>query len=430
MILLPFICGLLVGLSFYFWSQHQTNRKIKQTLSSIPDNAAQLPSLPTLSLVRREINHHNQQRQDLQTLLNHWQHVLELAPISYLLVDDENRLLWANPQALRLLKIDRWQPGEQIRLLLELVRSYELDQLIEQTRSVQQPQVKEWVFYSTDYDFQQTKGKTKEVLLKGFGFPLEEQKVGVFLENQQALVELVRSRDRAFSDLTHELRTPLTSIRLVAEALQKRIQGAEYRWVEQLLQEANRLINLVENFSEIAQLENNTRQLDLEVINLKELIMSSWQTLKPLADKKELTLSYRGLQNSTLNGDKSRLTQVFLNLFDNSIKYSPSQTAIYVEVAMIQDEAQQPKWLTINFVDSGCGFAKADLTYVFDRLYRGDTSRQRSSYQQELPAHQGSGLGLAIAKQIIQAHNGSITARNHPETGGAWLQIKLPNDEK
>ena len=83
----------------------------------------------------------------------------------------------------------------------------------------------------------------------------------------------------------------------------------------------------------------------------------------------------------------------------------------------------------INIIDSGSGFASADLPYVFNRIYRGDTSRQRPHYMQieeELSTNQGSGLGLAIVKQIIQAHGGSVSAQNHPETGGAWLQIKLP----
>jgi hypothetical protein len=66
--------------------------------------------------------------------------------VGYLQVDEENRLLWCNEQARQLLQIDRWEPG-QLRLLLELVRSYELDQLIEQTRYRQQPDIREWVFH-------------------------------------------------------------------------------------------------------------------------------------------------------------------------------------------------------------------------------------------------------------------------------------------
>ncbi|MGB3693171.1 MAG: sensor histidine kinase, partial [Spirulinaceae cyanobacterium] len=78
----------------------------------------------------------------------------------------------------------------------------------------------------------------------------------------------------------------------------------------------------------------------------------------------------------------------------------------------------------------GSGFSEADLPYVFERLYRGDTSRQRqdSDYQGSpaLPISSGSGLGLAIVQEIVKAHGGSIEAKNHPQIGGGWLQIQLP----
>lgn len=114
-----------------------------------------------------------------------------------------------------------------------------------------------------------------------------------------------------------------------------------------------------------------------------------------------------------LSADQTRLTQVFLNLFDNAIKYSPPDTTIRVQIQQIND------YLAIDVIDSGSGFAEADLSHVFDRLYRGDSSRVRSQ------SYQGSGLGLSIAQQIIHAHGGSIQAKNHPETGGAWIHFTL-----
>jgi two-component system phosphate regulon sensor histidine kinase PhoR len=127
---------------------------------------------------------------------------------------------------------------------------------------------------------------------------------------------------------------------------------------------------------------------------------------------------------------------------DNSIKYSPSQGTILVEITITPATAENflphansqnisldtytQNWVNVNFIDSGCGFNPADLPHVFNRLYRGDTSRQRSTNIEGLST-QGSGLGLAIVKQIINAHGGVVNAQNHPETGGAWLQIKLPS---
>jgi two-component system phosphate regulon sensor histidine kinase PhoR len=168
-----------------------------------------------------------------------------------------------------------------------------------------------------------------------------------------------------------------------------------------------------------------------------------------------------------LNADPIRLEQVFLNLFHNSIKHSPANSEIYLEIKtnpkslengyrsreeisnqvndpvsdlvnnpasdQISDEDSTPSLVTdyleitdyieIDIIDAGHGFSETDLPYIFERFYRGDSSRQRQPSPDQ-PG--GSGLGLAIVQQIIFAHGGSIAARNHPETGGAWLQITLP----
>jgi two-component system phosphate regulon sensor histidine kinase PhoR len=142
-----------------------------------------------------------------------------------------------------------------------------------------------------------------------------------------------------------------------------------------------------------------------------------------------LSLTYSGSETVWLRADKSRLTQVFLNLLDNSIKYSPFQGTICVIVNQTMTETE-PKQVQINIIDSGPGFPAADLPHVFERLYRGDPARTRQpqslSNSAAAPRTTGSGLGLAIVRQIVLAHGGSIKAMNHPETGGAWLQVELP----
>lgn len=422
MTFLAFILGVALGLAFYFWKQYEFKRQLAQMLTASSDTADLIPSLPSSSLVRREMAYLNQKCQRLEQELQTWQNLLENSPVGYLQVDEENQLLWCNQQARQLLKIDRWQPG-QIRLLLELVRSYELDQLIEQTRSTQKPQSQEWVYYPTYYASE----TEKSIALKALSHPLAQGQVGVFLNNQQPLVELTRSRDRAFSDLTHELRTPLTSISLVAEALEKRLSNPERRWVEQMLKETKRLMTLIQEWLDLGQLqENPDRHLSYQSVELQEIIFAAWQSLAPLAEQRNITLAYRSSDSVLLQADRSRLTQVFLNLLDNAIKHSPVDNAIRVDVEMLNSSVQ------IDVIDSGSGFNESDLPHVFERLYRGDPSRARyaiATETTESPTRSGSGLGLAIAQQIIKAHNGAIVAKNHPETGGAWLQIKLPQSQ-
>jgi two-component system phosphate regulon sensor histidine kinase PhoR len=244
--------------------------------------------------------------------------------------------------------------------------------------------------------------------------------VVVFLENLQPLVDLCVQRDRAFSDLTHELRTPLTGIALVAETLHGRLQGTERKWLEQMLQEVDRLKHFVENWLDLTQITEKSSHFPCcESVNIQSLILSSWQRLEPLAQEKQVTLNYQSEDSEPIliNGDRDRLMQVFLNLFDNSLKYSPTQGIVSVTVQ------QKQALLQIKITDQGSGFNLADLPHIFDRLYRGDPSRTRQGLTQ---SRQGSGLGLAIAKEIIKHHGGSIEAENDVQTGGACLTLSLP----
>lgn len=444
MYIFAFVLGLSVGLGFYALKQYQFNRMVRQMLQLSSNGTVEESDLSLMSRLRREISRGGIVRQQLETELQNWRQVMEAASIGYLQVDEDNQLLWCNAYARQLLKINRWNPGE-LRLLLEWVRSYELDRAIEQTRREQKSQVQEWIFQITDFpadvvpesrDARNSLGYS--LALRAVSLPLPRGQVGVLLENQQPLLELSLSRDRAFSDLAHELKTPLTSIRLVAEALQNRLEGTERTWVDKMLQEVNRLIDFIRDCLELNQLEKKRNgDLSYQSIELKNLIFELWQTLEPLVQAKSIVLDYSGPDSLSIEGDRSQLRRVFRNLFENSIRYSPPQGRIRVEVKIQEEESvtkttfvNRNSWIIINVIDSGCGFRESDLPYVFDRLYRGDPSRARqpSNPQQSniSSIKGGSGLGLAIVRQIVQAHGGAIVAHNHPTMGGACLKIKLP----
>ena len=432
-----FLLGLAIGLGFYAIQQYRFKKQLKTTLKSYGNNADEEISLPLESLIRRELIDLDRRRKKLEKNKRTWQELIEQAPIGYLQVDGENQLLGCNQAAKDLLRIDARRSG-RVRLLLELVRSYDLDSLIEETRRSHRTQQKEWVFYFTRYvapeeteprsNTDNTPGRTVEsIALKGYGFPLSNRQVGVFIENRQPLAELAQSRDRTFSDLTHELRTPLTSISLVAETLLRRLQNPERRWVEQMLQETNRLIDLVQEWLDLTQLQAAPeRTLKYEQIIVHELIESVWSTLEPIAQRRQTTMSYSGDRSITIEGDRSRLIQVFLNLLDNAIKHNPPQRQILVQVGFAEPNDSSPEQIKVDIIDSGIGFNTLDLPYIFERLYRGDKSRTREQQEHSSSSLKGSGLGLAIVEQIVQAHQGAIAAKNHPTIGGAWLEILLP----
>lgn len=429
MLLLGFLLGLAVGLGFWIWQQVQLNRyltQVTQPAQSRTDNMK--VALPLLPRLRRKIATIKQHRQDLQESLQTYQDLLDIAPVGYLQVDEENQLLWCNQLAREILYLQRWQPG-QVRLLLELVRSYELDRLIEQTRDRQKPQTKEWVFHPS-CDNAAEMPTIKSLMLRAFSQPLPNGQVGVFLENRQPLLDMNQVRERSFSDLAHELRTPLTSIRLVVETLQNRLEPPLNRWVDRLMQEVDRLVNLVQSWLELTQMEANpTMQLHMETVELRSLMTAVWETLEPLAQRQNLSISYSGPEKLLIKADSARIYQVFLNLFDNSIKYSSPNTNIKIQAEILSfkknhGDNSSPAILEINLIDAGEGFEDEDLPHVFERFYRGDQARTHTALQDSNIV--GNGLGLAIVRQIILAHGGSIKAMNHPQTGGAWIQIHIP----
>lgn len=432
---LKFFLGLGIGLGICVWQHYRWHRRLRQLVNSYSPQSDRSISLPPMYLVRREIENLQLEKKAVAQERDNWQRLIDRAPIGYILVDEENQLLWCNQQAQVILKLDRWRWGE-VRLLLELVRSYELDRLIERTRQSQQQQIQEWVFYHTrhasgknNWGKEDDSATVKATALQGHSFPLPNRQIGVFIINRQPLVDLSRSRDRTVSDLSHELKTPLTSISLVAENLLNRLENPERRWVEQMLKEANRLIELVKEWLDLTQLEADPqRTLKYEEVNLTQTITSIWQTLEPIAKKKHVSLDLQGNNSLTVAGDESRLIQVFLNLLDNAIKHSPRESAIAVNITAQQHAItnKQPQdTVTVDIIDLGTGFSAMDLPYVFERLYRGEESRTRQGYLSG-----GSGLGLAIVQQIVLAHGGAIEARNHPDFGGAWLRVCLPRVAK
>lgn len=445
MAVLPFLLGLTVGIGLCLCQQFWIRKQLRQMLQMLQTDGSSI-SLPIVSRLRRAIAMSNREREQLEAEILAWQHLLQIAPFGFLQVDEENQLIWCNPQAQQLLHIQKWQPGHP-RLLLKFVRDYELDQLIEQTREQQESAVREWVFHPAN-PAPQEMVQGRALTLRGYSWPLPQGQVGVFLENRQPLVELAQARNRWVSDLAHELRTPLTSIQLVAEMLPAQLQPPWNQRAERLLGEINRLIELVQEWLELCHLEAEPyKNLSHQPVELKSLIHRVWQTIEPLARQKQLILSYSGPESVSLLADESALTRVFLNIFDNSIRYSLPQQQIQVLVTLPPspqvsgNHNGEPSSVLIDMIDSGAGFRESDLPYVFERLYRGDPARSRQATPFGLPQGvssaesaptppygrtAGSGLGLAIVKQIVQAHNGTIQAKNHPETGGAWLQIQLP----
>ncbi|MGQ9865919.1 MAG: sensor histidine kinase [Pseudanabaenaceae cyanobacterium] len=337
---------------------------------------------------------------------------LTAAPIGYLEVDADNRLVRCNDQGRSLLGVDSAEEG---RLLLQSIRSYELDRLIAETRQLGRSLQRQWTFRRVTPDPLHPVAP-KDIPLRGTSLVLPGGHIGIFLEDRAAEVAFLAQRDRWTSDMAHELKTPLTSMRLVTEMLQSKSPAELHPWFERLLAEVSRLTDLVHDLLELSKLDTQTPLLLRQgILDLVATVREAWQSLEPLARAKNVRLLCEGAERVWVRGDASRLHRLFLNLLDNALAYSPPSQVIWVQVAPVDDLTVQ-----VDVVDAGPGFPPESLPRVFERFFRADPSRTRGERSG------GSGLGLAITQQIVQAHQGEIVARNHPETGGAWLQVRLP----
>ena len=418
-----FLAGLTIGvIPFALYRVHLSSR-IAQLVQELPPGRATI-DLSVISRVSMMLSQHQTQIDQLEQSIEVWKQILNLAPIGYLQVDEENQLIWCNPVAAKLLGIyqaDDYAP----RLLLELVRSYELDSLIEKARARDQPHQREWIFYPASADAENL-SEARPTPIRGIALPLPKGDIGVYLENRQEALTLSQQRDRWTSDVAHELKTPLTSIRLVAETLQPRLDAPNRQWIDRLLNETIRLGRLVQDLLDLSQLDlNPSQRLRLTSIDLVKLIHVVWKSLEPLANEKKIRFHYSGLESVVIRADEARMHRVFLNLFDNSLKYSPEHGIIRIETTLQEHSKSR---IQVNLLDSGQGFPEEAIAHVFDRFYRADLSRaRRAQGREEVQLSSGSGLGLAIVRQIIEAHQGTVCAQNHPN-GGAWLQLVLPCD--
>jgi two-component system phosphate regulon sensor histidine kinase PhoR len=405
------LIGLGIGLLCTLLLLWQTRRRFRcelQRLGSLVHLAMPLHSPEQmLSLLSRYLRQQDLDWANQKQQLQNWQYLSQRLPWGYLRVDENNVVLECNPAAQRLLRISQWQPG--IKLLLEWVRSYELDQLIEATRRQETAapvQSREWIFYPSG-------GDGKPIPLRAWGLLLPQAHVAIFLEDRLEAKMLAQQRDRWASDVAHELKTPLTSIRLLAETLQSRVDAAQAVWVERLLNETLRLSHLVQDLLELSALNlGAASRSQWRWVDLASLVREAWQSVEPLAKPRHQELHLSGLSQIYLWGDEQRLYRLILNLLDNAVKYGKPDSPIHVVLS------EQGSQVRLEVYDHGPGLPEDQFELVFQPFYRTDTARARSKG--------GTGLGLAIVRQIVEVHGGTIQLRNHPQTGGLWVQVELP----
>lgn len=213
----------------------------------------------------------------------------------------------------------------------------------------------------------------------------------------ESLSNAETQRQHLVADVAHELRTPLTAIQGTLEGIQDGVLPMDEEQIAALHAETTLLNRLVGDLRLLSIAEAGQLKLELQESDPTALILKIVERMKSQTNQKEVRLETELQPNLPFGQfDPDRITQVLTNLIGNALRYTPKEGTIKVQLTYQSGSAT----FHISVVDTGPGIEIENLPYVFDRFYRADKSRTRSSG--------GSGLGLAIVKQLVEAHGGKI----------------------
>ncbi|MEO7359714.1 MAG: HAMP domain-containing sensor histidine kinase, partial [Gemmatimonadaceae bacterium] len=218
---------------------------------------------------------------------------------------------------------------------------------------------------------------------------------------------------RFTADASHELKTPLTVIRADVERSMSPNSTRHEKEIamEEALQQVTRMADLVDSLLTLARADEGRFDLHREPVQLLDLTREVVETARLLGEMGGVTIDVPILEFAEIQGDPTRLRQLFLNLVTNAIKYTKSGGRVEITLARAEDQ------VLFAVRDTGIGIAAADLPYIFERFWRADRARSRASERG------GNGLGLAICQWIAHAHGGSLTVESRLGRGSRFVAI-------
>jgi signal transduction histidine kinase len=230
------------------------------------------------------------------------------------------------------------------------------------------------------------------------------------------LTRLEQLRRNMVSDIAHELRAPLTNIRCQLETLQDGLAAPSPEIINSIHEEAMLLNRLIEDLQELALADAGQLRLRREEVDLPAVINRAINALQPQAASKQLALKVDAPPDLPfVEADSERIGQVLRNLLTNAITHTPPRGEIRVRAQAVDSDIE------IIVADTGPGIAPEHLPFIFERFYRADGSRARSTG--------GAGLGLAIVKQLVEAQGGRVRAESNPG-GGSSFVVTLPQSSQ
>lgn len=217
---------------------------------------------------------------------------------------------------------------------------------------------------------------------------------------------------RLTSDVAHELRTPLTTLQSHIEAMMDGIWKPNKQRLKSLHSEIVRITKIVGDLESLTRFEDVNINIQKEKFELISHIKGIVKALRLRQNDEDVNIEVVGSE-AYIVANKDKLSQIFINIISNALKYIGDDGVIRVEIEEIE------KWINISIKDNGIGIGSDDLPHIFERFYRSDRSRNRETG--------GSGIGLTIAKALVDAHKGTISVKSQFGEGTEFI-IRLPKE--
>jgi two-component system phosphate regulon sensor histidine kinase PhoR len=253
------------------------------------------------------------------------------------------------------------------------------------------------------------------------GIPLDSKETILVMFDITEFKRLEQIKADIVANVSHELRTPLTAVKGYVETLEEgAYENPEERrhFLSIIRRHTDRLINIVSDLLLLSEIERKSTQRGedaktvFEEVDLKEIVYSSLEPLRSRIEEKDLRVSIDINENlPPFKGDGFLLEQMFINLVDNAVKYTPEEGAIGIHITHADSH------LRIEVFDTGIGIPKEHLPRIFERFYRVDKTRSRKIG--------GTGLGLSIVKHVVIMHGGKIEVESEVGKGSRFI-ITLP----
>lgn len=267
--------------------------------------------------------------------------------------------------------------------------------------------------------------RTRNVIERMKGGSLEQMDTSGMFREMKALTRdindifnkaqlLEESRQEFVSNVSHELKTPITSMKVLSESLltQSDVPAEMYReFMEDIVQEIDREAEIISDLLTLVKTDKGPDSLNKESVDMDDFMELILKRLKPLAEKRNIALSYESYGEIKASIDKVKFTLAISNLIENGIKYNVDGG--WIKVSLNSDHRN----FYIKVADSGVGIPEDCIDHIFERFYRVDKARSRDTG--------GTGLGLAITKNIIILHKGTINVYSEPGKGTTFT-VRVP----